>query len=182
MKRIALFFVLLSLVLVGCAKNEISIVKTYEVTDASVRDTAYDNGEIVNFVEYYEMSDGSYMTESGDTYKYRLVITGRMNAACSLKESDSAKHTAERTGFPSRLSARPHSAQAAYRLSHWANIPPLSTTVGSRSTAPKASRPFFLPASFAQAPARKASPRKDTAFTAYRAGTPRRVIIKRIYW
>ena len=81
MKRIALFFVLLSLVLVGCAKNEISIVKTYEVTDASVRDTAYDNGEIVNFVEYYEMSDGSYMTESGDTYKYRLVITGRMNAA-----------------------------------------------------------------------------------------------------
>ena len=81
MKRIALFFVLLSLVLVGCAKKEISIVKTYEVTDASVRDTAYDNGEIVNFVEYYEMSDGSYMTESGDTYKYRLVITGRMNAA-----------------------------------------------------------------------------------------------------
>ena len=81
MKRIALFFVLLSLVLVGCAKNEISIVKTYEVTDASVRDTAYDNGEIANFVEYYEMSDGSYMTESGDTYKYRLVITGRMNAA-----------------------------------------------------------------------------------------------------
>ena len=81
MKRIALFFVLLSLVLFGCAKNEISIVKTYEVTDASVRDTAYDNGEIVNFVEYYEMSDGSYMTESGDTYKYRLVITGRMNAA-----------------------------------------------------------------------------------------------------
>ena len=81
MKRIALFFVLLSLVLVGCSKKEISIVKTYEVTDASVRDTAYDNGEIVNFVEYYEMSDGSYMTESGDTYKYRLVITGRMNAA-----------------------------------------------------------------------------------------------------
>ena len=81
MKRIALFFVLLSLVLVGCAKKEISIVKTYEVTDASVRDTAYDNGEIANFVEYYEMSDGSYMTESGDTYKYRLVITGRMNAA-----------------------------------------------------------------------------------------------------
>ena len=81
MKRIALFFVLLSLLLVGCAKKEISIVKTYEVTDASVRDTAYDNGEIANFVEYYEMSDGSYMTESGDTYKYRLVITGRMNAA-----------------------------------------------------------------------------------------------------
>ena len=81
MKKIALFFVLLSLVLVGCAKNEISIVKTYEVTDASVRDTAYDNGETANFVEYYEMSDGSYMTESGDTYKYRLVITGRMHAA-----------------------------------------------------------------------------------------------------
>ena len=81
MKRIALFFVLLSLVLVGCAKNEISIIKTYEITDASVRDTAYDNGEIANFVEYYEMSDGSYMTESGDTYKYRLVITGRMHAA-----------------------------------------------------------------------------------------------------
>ena len=81
MKRIALFFVLLSLVLVGCSKKEISIVKTYEITDASVRDTAYDNGEIVNFVEYYEMSDGSYMTESGDTYKYRLVITGRMHAA-----------------------------------------------------------------------------------------------------
>ena len=81
MKRIALIFVLLSLVLVGCSKKEISIVKTYEVTDASVRDTAYDNGEIANFVEYYEMSDGSYMTESGDTYKYRVVITGRMNAA-----------------------------------------------------------------------------------------------------
>ena len=81
MKRIALIFVLLSLVLVGCSKKEISIVKTYEITDASVRDTAYDNGETANFVEYYEMSDGSYMTESGDTYKYRLVITGRMHAA-----------------------------------------------------------------------------------------------------
>jgi hypothetical protein len=82
MKRIALFFVLLSLVLVGCSKKEISIVKTYEVTDASMSHSTFDNnGEIANLVEYYEMSDGSYMTESGDTYKYRLVITGRMNAA-----------------------------------------------------------------------------------------------------
>ena len=86
-----MFFVLLSLVLVGCAKKEISIVKTYEVTDASVRDTAYDNGEIANFVEYYEMSDGSYMTESGDTYKYRLVITGRMHAA--VRDSTFAFHS-----------------------------------------------------------------------------------------
>lgn len=82
MKRIALFFVLLSLVLVGCSKKEISIVKTYEVTDASMSHSTFDNnGEIANLVEYYEMSDGSYMTESGDTYKYRLVITGRMHAA-----------------------------------------------------------------------------------------------------
>ena len=63
---------------------------------------------------------------------------------------------------------RPQSAQAAYRLSHWANMPPLSATVGSSSASPKAAA-LFLPsfcASVAAAPARNASPMKETAFTA----------------
>ena len=73
-------------------------------------------------------------------------------------------------------------APAYPRLSHWANMPPFRTIVGSSSTAQSASRPFRLPASFAAAPARKASPMKETAFTAYSAGTPSRVMTKRMYW
>ncbi|MBE6571254.1 MAG: immunogenic protein [Ruminococcaceae bacterium] len=81
MKKLALMLALLSLLLFGCAKKEISIVKTYEITESSMVESAFDNGEIVNTAKYYEMSDGTYKTESGEIYKYRLVITGRMHAA-----------------------------------------------------------------------------------------------------
>ena len=65
-------------------------------------------------------------------------------------------------------SASPHSAQAAYRLSHWANMPPFKTIVGRSSARPNAAM-LFLPsfcANAAAAPARNASPMKETAFTA----------------
>ena len=39
----------------------------------------------VTMVPYYEMSDGTWQIEDGHSYKYRLEVSGRMNAA----ESDS---------------------------------------------------------------------------------------------
>ena len=99
---------------------------------------------------------------------HSTTTIGRMNTACSLNASDSAKLAAARAGFPSSASASPHSAQAAYRLSHWANMPPFKTIVGRSSARPNAAM-LFLPsfcANAAAAPARNASPMKETAFTA----------------
>lgn len=53
---------------------EPSVVKTYEVTTS---ENAFENDEVVIFVKHYEMSDGTWKTDT-HTYQYRLVITGRM--------------------------------------------------------------------------------------------------------
>lgn len=53
------------------------VVKTYEVTDS---DTAFEDDELVTMVQYYEMSDGTWKTDT-HTYQYRLEITGRMGNA-----------------------------------------------------------------------------------------------------
>lgn len=53
------------------------VVRTYDVTDS---EDAFENDEPVIFVKHYEMSDGTWKTDNC-TYKYRLVITGRMHSA-----------------------------------------------------------------------------------------------------
>ena len=74
--RMALIALML-LSLFGCSQKEPSVVKTYEVTDSEL---AFENDELVTLVKYYEMSDGTWKTDDY-TYRYRLEITGRNNAA-----------------------------------------------------------------------------------------------------
>ena len=64
----AAFVLCLLFALSGCGKKEATVVKTYAATD-------------VLDVE----SDGTWQIEDGHSYKYRLEVSGRMNAA----ESDS---------------------------------------------------------------------------------------------
>ncbi len=76
MKRIITIMILTLIILnlSGCTPKEPSIVKTYEVTTGEVD---FSNDELITLVEYYEMRDGTW--KAGEhTYKYRLVITGRM--------------------------------------------------------------------------------------------------------
>ena len=61
----------------GCSQEEPSVIKTYEVTDPEL---AFEDDELVTMVKYYEMSDGTWRTDT-HTYKYRLEITGRMGGA-----------------------------------------------------------------------------------------------------
>lgn len=68
---------LMFLSLVGCSQKEPSVVNIYEITDS---EQAFEDDELVTLVEYYEMSDGTWRTDT-HTYKYRLEITGRMHGA-----------------------------------------------------------------------------------------------------
>jgi len=79
MKRIIpiLLITLMLICLFGCSQKAPSIVKTYEATSEEESTT---NNESVTMVKYYEMSDGTWKTDDY-TYKYRLEITGRMNAS-----------------------------------------------------------------------------------------------------
>ena len=63
--------------LCGCSQKEPSVVRTYEKTDSK---EAFENTEPVIMVKHYEMSDGTWRTDT-HTYKYRLEITGRMKGA-----------------------------------------------------------------------------------------------------
>lgn len=74
---------LLTLIFLGicaCSAKEVTVVETYEVTDVDLVEEYFDKGEFVNMVKHYKMSDGTWKTDSY-IYKYRLEITGRMNAA-----------------------------------------------------------------------------------------------------
>ena len=74
---------LVTLLLLGvcsCTAKEVTVTHTYEVTDAELVEEYFDKGEFVNIVKHYKMSDGTWKTDNY-TYKYRLEITGRMNAA-----------------------------------------------------------------------------------------------------
>ena len=66
------------LVLNGCSQKEPSVVNIYYAVSAT--EVARENDELIFFVTHYEMSDGTWKTDK-NTYKYRLEITGRMNAA-----------------------------------------------------------------------------------------------------
>ena len=60
--------------------QDVSVIKTYEVTDSAFVEDYLDNDKLVTMVEYYEMSDGTWQADK-HTYQYRLEITGRMNNA-----------------------------------------------------------------------------------------------------
>ncbi len=79
MKKIIwmILITLMLLSLLGCSQKEPSVVKIYEITDSQL---AFTNDELVTMVKYYEMSDGTWRTDT-HTYKYRLEITGRTGGA-----------------------------------------------------------------------------------------------------
>lgn len=79
MKKIIrmILITLMLLSLFGCSQKEPSVVKIYEITDLEL---AFEDDELVTMVEYYEMSDGTWRTDTY-TYEYRLEITGRMGGA-----------------------------------------------------------------------------------------------------
>lgn len=64
----------------GCFRNAPSVVKTYVATDPELVDAYWENNELVTMVTYYEMSDGTWKTDTC-AYRYRLEITGRNAAA-----------------------------------------------------------------------------------------------------
>lgn len=80
---ILITFMVLSLF--GCSQEEPSVeepsvIKTYDVTDPKLTQEYLDNNELITMVKYYEMSDGTWKTDTY-TYQYKLEITGRMGHA-----------------------------------------------------------------------------------------------------
>ena len=60
--------------------QDVSVVKTYEKTDADLVEEYLDNDKLIVMVKHYQMSDDTWRTDE-QTYQYRLEITGRMNNA-----------------------------------------------------------------------------------------------------
>lgn len=63
MIRITLITLML-LTLFVCSKKELSVVKTYEVPDSELDTECFENNELVTMVKYYEMSDGTWRTDT----------------------------------------------------------------------------------------------------------------------
>ena len=61
-------------------EDEATVISTYDVTDPEFVEEYSEQNKLVTKVKYYEMSDGTWRTDT-HTYKYRLEITGRMNGA-----------------------------------------------------------------------------------------------------
>ena len=57
--------------------EEPTVVKVYDTTNS---EDAFENDEPVILIKHYEMSDGTWKTDT-HTYKYKLVISGRMHNA-----------------------------------------------------------------------------------------------------
>lgn len=66
--------------LFGCSQKEVSVVKTYDVTDSALNEKHLENNELVTMVKYYEMSNGTWKTDDY-TYQYRIEVTGKINNA-----------------------------------------------------------------------------------------------------
>lgn len=79
-KIVEILFIVMLLSLVGCSQKEVSVVKTYDVTDSELIEECVENNELVTIVKYYEMSDGTWKTDDY-TYQYRVEVIGRMNNA-----------------------------------------------------------------------------------------------------
>lgn len=72
---------LLILVISGCSKNdEAVIVNTFEKTPSEDVERRIENAEEVIMETYYEMSDGTWKTDDY-TYRYKLMVTGRLHNA-----------------------------------------------------------------------------------------------------
>lgn len=65
---------------VNQTQKEVTVIKTYEVTDSAQADEYLEDDKLITMVKHYEMSDGTWKTDEY-TYQYRLEITGRMNNA-----------------------------------------------------------------------------------------------------
>lgn len=61
-------------------EDETTVISTYDVTNPEFVEEYSEQNKLVTKVKYYEMSDGTWRTDT-HTYKYRLEITGRMNGA-----------------------------------------------------------------------------------------------------
>lgn len=79
-KIAAILLTVMLLSIAGCSQKEVSVVKTYDVTDSEFTEECFENNELVTVVKYYEMSDGTWKTDDY-TYQYRVEVTGRMNNA-----------------------------------------------------------------------------------------------------
>lgn len=79
-KVAAILLTVMLLSIAGCSQKEVSVVKTYDVTDSEFTEECFENNELVTVVKYYEMSDGTWKT-ADYTYQYRVEVTGRMNNA-----------------------------------------------------------------------------------------------------
>ena len=88
----AAFVLCLLFALSGCGKKEATVVKTYAATDVLDVEKEMAAGREVTMVPYYEMSDGTWQIEDGHSYKYRLEVSGRMNAAESGLSSNMADY------------------------------------------------------------------------------------------
>lgn len=88
MKRIIILFWMLICIfgLFGCSQNKAEpyIVNTFEETPAELIEEYIENAKVVTTTAHYEMSDGTWLADS-HIYRYRLVITGRMN--CAARDS-----------------------------------------------------------------------------------------------
>ncbi len=79
-KTAAILLTVMLLSLSGCSQKEVSVVKTYDVTDSELIEECFENNELVTIVKYYEMSDGTWKTDDY-IYQYKVEVTGRMNNA-----------------------------------------------------------------------------------------------------
>lgn len=57
-----------------------TVVNTFEQTPPDVIEEYVDDAKEVTSIAYYELSDGTWKTDE-HTYRYKLVITGRLNNA-----------------------------------------------------------------------------------------------------
>ena len=72
-------FIISALLISGC-NNEPTVVNIFEQTPDELIHECFEKSEDYIFKTYYEMSDGTWKTDD-HTYRYRLVISGRMNNA-----------------------------------------------------------------------------------------------------
>lgn len=80
-KIVPFMIVIVMFLLAGCSQNkEVSVVKTYPITDSEVVQKCFNNNQFVTIEAYSELSDGTWKCND-IIYKYRLEISGRMGGA-----------------------------------------------------------------------------------------------------
>ena len=80
-KIVPFMIVIVMFLLAGCSQNkEVSVVKTYPITDSEMVQKCFNNNQFVTIEAYSELSDGTWKCND-IIYKYRLEISGRMGGA-----------------------------------------------------------------------------------------------------